>query len=500
MKGKGSRITVTVLSILMIVAFALPAQSHAEGQSERVMIEFVPGQRALVESSLAKDGAEIHYVFDDLNVMAVTLPSQSITSIADNPNVVHVEPDVLRYPTDQVVPYGVDSVEARDVWDANRDGVIDPGAPTGAGRTVCIIDSGIAINHEDFAGINFVGGYPTGWDTDNYGHGTHVAGIVAAMNNSTGVLGVTPGDVSLYIVKVWGDNGEWVYSSTLIDAANRCRNAGAQIITMSLAGTSFSNYENTNFQNLYNQGVLLVAAAGNGGGTAYAYPASYDSVISVGAVDQNDVVASFSRRNDKVELTAPGVGVLSTWKDGGYAYMSGTSMAAPHVAAAAAVVWSSDPSKTNAEIRAALQQTALDLGTPGRDNAYGYGVVQAADAIDLLNPAPTAVKLTRFGAKAVRRGVRIEWETASEINNLGFNLYRAESLDGLRVQVNSSFIPSLAPGSPLGASYSLLDQNVQPNTTYYYWLEDVNLQGVTTLHGPVTVTTKAGASITPTQP
>jgi len=302
---------------------------------------------------------------------------------------------------------------------------------------------------------------------------------------------VTPGQVSLYIIKVWGDNGEWIYSSTLIDAANRCRDAGAQIISMSLAGTSFSNYENTMFQNLYNQGVLLVAAAGNGGGTAYAYPAAYASVISVGAVDQNNIVASFSRQNDDVELTAPGVSVYSTWKNGGYVTMSGTSMAAPHVAAAAAVAWSSDPSKTNVEIRAALQQTALDLGAAGRDNAYGYGVVKTAGAIDFLNPAPTAVELTRFEAKAVRRGVRIEWETASEINTLGFNLYRAESLDGPQVQINASLIPSQAPGSPVGASYTQLDQNVQAGTTYYYWLEDVNIEGIATLHGPVSVTTRA---------
>ena len=498
--GKISRVTGTVLSILVVVAFVLPAHSYAEGQSERVMVEFVPGQKAFVENALVAKGAEVHYVFDDLNVMAVTLPSKSIDSILNNPNVVHVEPDVLRFPTDQVVPYGVDSVEARDVWDADRNGVIDPGAPTGAGRTVCIIDSGIAIGHEDFAGVNVIGGYPAGWDTDNYGHGTHVAGIVAAMNNTMGVLGVTPGEVSLYLVKVWGDNGEWIYSSTLIDAANHCRDAGAQIINMSLAGTAYSGYENTNFQNLYNQGVLLVAAAGNGGGTAYAYPASYDSVISVGAVNQNNVVASFSRQNDKVEFTAPGVNIYSTWKDGGYVYMSGTSMAAPHVAAAAAVVWSSDPSKTNAEVRSALQQTALDLGAPGRDNAYGYGVVQAADAIGLLDPAPTAVELTRFDAKATRRGVRIEWETASEIDNLGFNLYRAESLDGPQVQINDSLIPSKVPGSPVGAVYSLLDQNVQPNTIYYYWLEDVNIQGIATRHGPVSVTTKAQASIAPSLP
>lgn len=496
---KISRITGTVLSILMAVAFALPAQTQAEELDQRVMVEFVPGQKALLQDALASKDAEIHYVFEQLNVMAVTLPSRAIDSLVDDPSVVRVEPDVLRYPTDQVVPYGVDSVEARDVWDVDRNGVIDPGAPTGAGRTVCIIDSGIAIGHEDFGGVS-VSGYNAGWDTDNYGHGTHVAGIVAAMNNTTGILGVTPGEVSLYIVKVWGDNGQWVYSSTLIDAATRCLNAGAQVVNMSLAGSSYSSYENAMFNYLYSQGLLLVAAAGNSGGTAYAYPASYDSVISVGAVDQNNVVASFSRKNDKVELVAPGVYIYSTWKDGGYAYMGGTSMAAPHVAAAAAVVWSSNPGKTNVEVRAALQQSAMDLGAAGRDNSYGYGLIKTHCAIQALNPAPTAVELTRFAAKPTRQGIRIDWETASELDNVGFNLYRSESPDGPHVQINASLIPSQAPGSPVGAAYSLLDQKVKPGTTYYYWLEDINTQGFATLHGPVSAATKVQPSLSRTNP
>jgi serine protease len=220
------------------------------------------------------------------------------------------------------------------VWDADRNGVIDDGAPTGAGRLVCVIDSGLKTSHEDFAGVNIVGGYPSGWNNDTCGHGTHVAGTIAAANNSLGVVGVTPGGVSLYIVKVFdGADCGWSYSSDLVAAANQCANAGANIISMSLGGTVKSKTEEKAFSNLYNQGILSVAAAGNDGNTRLSYPASYASVISVAAVDSDNVVADFSQQNSAVEISAPGVGVLSTvpWLSVSSVTVDGVAYEANHI-------------------------------------------------------------------------------------------------------------------------------------------------------------------------
>jgi serine protease len=203
-------------------------------------------------------------------------------------------------------------VQARDVWDSDRDGTVDAGAPTGAGRTVCVIDSGLFTEHQDLDGVNVLGGYPSNWYTDTCGHGTHVAGTIAAANNALGVVGVTPGAVNLYIVKVFGDNCAWTYSSTLADAANRCNAAGADVISMSLGGAKSSRLEQTTFNNLYTAGVLSIAAAGNEGTSAVSYPAGYSTVVSVAAIDQNKAWADFSQFNTDVELAAPGVGVLST--------------------------------------------------------------------------------------------------------------------------------------------------------------------------------------------
>jgi subtilisin family serine protease len=480
-------IVAVILGLVLLATLAVPSRAKPAEKVERVLVRFSPGQKASLKQALQQRGGWIHHEFDELNTIAVTLPANALSGIRNNPNVVVVEQDHLRYPAEQVVPYGVDSVQARDLWDVDRDGVVDPGAPTGAGITVCIIDSGLYADHPDFSGVEILGGDPRKtWDTDNCGHGTHVAGTVAAMNNTIGVVGVSPGEVSLYIVKVFNDSCTWEYVSTLIDAAYRCRDAGARVISMSFVGKYYSSVENDAFQSLYNEGVLNVAAAGNKQFPGYAYPASYDAVISVAAVDANNTVASFSEQNDRVELAAPGVSVYSTANNGDYTHKSGTSMAAPHVAAAAALVWSADPGKTNGNVRSALQSSALDLGPGGRDNAYGFGLVQAYDAYLDLSPQPTGVDLAGLEASADGAAIRVEWETVSEVDNLGFYVQRAESADGPWTRLNEGLILSqVPPGSPEGASYQFVDGSVSPGVTHYYRLADVDVYGLVTYHGPV---------------
>ncbi|MEJ5224105.1 MAG: S8 family serine peptidase [Anaerolineales bacterium] len=343
---------VRLFSVALVIALAFGlfgaprrAQTSPEGGKVRVMVQFAPGARGNVEKALNGLGAEFHYAFDELDTFVVSLPSAALDGISRNPNVVLVEEDAPRYPIgvtkspqalalpSQVVPYGIDMVQARDVWDANRDGVVDSGAPTGATRKICIIDSGY-FNHEDLpTGVSgYNGNLP--WNQDGSGHGTHVAGTIAAMNNALGVLGVTPGTVQLYIVRVFGDDGAWAYSSTLIDAAYKCRDAGANIISMSLGGSRSNTTEKNGFATLYNtNGILSIAAAGNAGTTAFSYPASYDSVVSVAAIDSNKAWATFSQYNSQVELAAPGVGVLSTvpYLDSTTLTVAGVTYSAGHI-------------------------------------------------------------------------------------------------------------------------------------------------------------------------
>jgi serine protease len=521
------RSVVLVLALLFLLGAALPAASAGE---VRVWVEYKPGAAGYVRGELQRAGAQFHYQFDQLQSFVVSVPENAINGMRRNPNIISIEVDPVRELVqnisgdaiitaesilpDQVVPYGIDMVQARDIWDANRNGKIDNRAPTGAGRTVCVIDTGLYTEHEDLQGVDVVGGYsqvdefPTLWNHDGNGHGTHVTGTITAVHNDIGVVGVTPGTVSIFFVKIFDDDGLWVtkkHASDLVEAAYLCADNDANVISMSLSGTNKSGKEERAFNDIYAMGILSVAAASNDGIEQYHYPASYDSVVSVAAIDSTYTVAEFSQYNDQVELAAPGVNVLSTlpfiaegyvlvdsveyeaigiefaatgtvsgpltyggrclktgdWansvvlcergdisfyekvmnvqnsggvaaviynnvpdifsgtlgagnssaiiavsisqEDGqflvgnklgcmavvgssltfpasGYEPWSGTSMATPHVAGVAALIWSWDPSLTNIQIREALQITAMDLGDPGRDVHYGYGLVQAYDA------------------------------------------------------------------------------------------------------------------------
>jgi subtilisin family serine protease len=317
---------VTALGASLALMFVAAATvSTAAAPPERVLIKFKEGGKAAVQAELRRANARTHYTFDNIGVIAASVPTQALKGLRSNPNVEFVEPDQIRRPTAQEIPYGIDMVQARDIWDANRDNQIDAGAPTGEGIKVCVIDSGLYANHEDFQGLRIDGGFPDGkWNHDNCGHGTHVAGTIAAANNNTGVVGVSPGKVSLFIVKVFGNdvqtNCVWTFSSLLIDAANRCHDAGAKVINMSLGGEA-SRSEELVFRSLEKRGVLSIAAAGNHGVPttpvdAYHYPASYDSVMQVAAIDANKALAGFSAKNDQTEIAAPGVNVLSTYSLG----------------------------------------------------------------------------------------------------------------------------------------------------------------------------------------
>ena len=289
----------------------------------RVWVQYDPANKSELMDVVGSAHGLVHHTFEDMDMIAVTLPSVVIDAIQDLPSVLYVELDQPRFPLAQTTPYGINSVQAPQAWAAGA---------TGAGITVCIIDSGIYTGHEDHQGTNIIGGYPAGWNTDLCGHGTHVAGTLNAQNNNVGVVGVSPGDISFYFVKVFGDDCVWSYSSDLADAANRCAAAGARIISMSLGGSS-SNPERIAFDNLNAAGILSIAAAGNAGNNQTSYPAGYNSVVSVAAIDSNNVVASFSQRNQDVELAAPGVAVLSTvpYLDDTSVTVSGTSYTGQHM-------------------------------------------------------------------------------------------------------------------------------------------------------------------------
>jgi subtilisin family serine protease len=366
--------------------------SAAPADTTRVIVAFKPGAKAAVKAAAAAANARETKEIFGMDAMAMEVPLTALKGLENNPNVEYVEEDAKRYPlalttpstgtpyaSGQTVPYGIKMVQADLLSDINV-----------GNRKVCIIDSGYDRAHEDLSGNLHTGDYDAGtgnWYTDENSHGTHVAGTIAAINNSgVGVVGVNANRrLKLHIVKVFGASG-WAYSSDLASAANKCRAAGANIISMSLGGPSGTTTESNAFATLAGANILNIAAAGNDGNTAISYPAGYSSVVSVGAIDEYKQWASFSQYNSKVELAGPGVQVYSTvpTAKGRYGYKSGTSMATPHVAAVAALVWSYYPTCSAAQIRSTLGKSAQDLGTAGRDTRYGFGLVQAKAARDRI--------------------------------------------------------------------------------------------------------------------
>ncbi len=453
-------------------------------------------------------GVEVRKELPFARAVSVAMNDKAKAALEKNPLVEYIEPDFPRRLMAQTQPYGIGMVQA----DQLNDSVASAAA---GGKKICVIDSGLDLPHEDMGSLN---GTVTGTNNSGTGnwyehggpHGTHVAGTIAALNNGLGVVGVIGSDPSMHIVKVFNESG-WGYSSSLVSAIQTCANAGADVVNMSLGGSGSSTTEANQMQSLYDNGVLLIAAAGNDGNPANttdakSYPASYDAVMSVAAIDSNKALADFSQKNDQVEIAAPGVDVYSAYPEGtgsvveltvgstgysvnamenqgsatgalynfglgtatdsgangkvcliqrgsisfhdkvkncqdsggvgaviynnaagsfggtlgttnqtnipavtasdtdgaamlnqigqtssinigpgNYGKMSGTSMASPHVAGVAALVWSHHPSCTAQQIRNVLNTTAEDLGSAGRDVQFGYGLVQAKAAVDYIS-------------------------------------------------------------------------------------------------------------------
>ncbi len=370
-----------VCSLWAVTATGAPASSAGAasslaGEGRHIVIFDAALDTAAREELVRGAGGTILKHLPLVQGAAVRLPGPAAErALAGRPGVVRVEPDLVvravgKTPPPQppqVLPWGVDRIDAELAW----------AGATGAGVKVAILDTGIDLTHPDLAD-NIAGGYnavnPRKAPKDGNGHGTHVAGIVAAANNSLGVVGVAPA-ASLYAVKVLADSG-FGWLSDIIEGIDWSIRNGMQVINMSLGTSSDSQTFHDAVTAAYNAGITLVAAAGNDGpaDNSVNYPARYPEVIAVAATDQSDNLASFSSRGPEVDLAAPGVSIYSTYKGSSYATLSGTSMAAPHVTGTAALVLQAHPGLGPEAVRSHLVSTAEQVaGSP-------YPLVDAQDA------------------------------------------------------------------------------------------------------------------------
>jgi len=368
--------------------------AYLDGNRTRLIVGAVnddPASLAELEKIAAKYDAEFVSnvsIGGQVKAVVVELSLASVTAFVEDIRTLdlasYVEPNMKvqaqLLPDDPYWTYqwGLQKIEADWAWNIT---VGDPSV------LVAVVDTGIDYYHPDLA-ANYV---PLGYDWvnmdsdpwDDHGHGTHCAGIIAAVsNNSVGIAGLA--QVRVMAEKVLDSSGGGTWDSMTNGIIN-ATDSGADIISMSLGGYGDSELVHEAVKYAYDAGVLVIAAAGNDNTNMKLYPAGYDEVIAVAATDQYDNKAGFSNWGDWIELAAPGVDIYSTvpW---GYESWSGTSMATPHVSGVAALVWSRYPSKTRDWVRLWLRYAADDLGDPGFDAYYGYGRVNARKAVEQTPP------------------------------------------------------------------------------------------------------------------
>lgn len=405
------RLLSSSVSVFLIAAFSIGTFGFAFAEVEdptiphRKIVVFKDGVSDMEKARIVANAraSKVKWLRND-NLLVVSADLAAEVRLAKNAKVARIEDDVVVEALDlaevsgskkpgtsipaQIMPWGIDRSDADQVWALGE---------AGNGARIGVIDTGISSTHPDLVG-NIKGGvsevsYTSYWNDDN-GHGTHVAGIVAATNNSIGVVGGAP-SADVYAIKVLNRNGSG-YLSDVVNGIDWAIANDMQVINLSLGADTDVQSLHDAIIRAYKAGIVVVAAAGNTGASV-SYPAAYPETIAVAATDVLDTAPYWSSQGPEVSLAAPGVSIYSTYKGTKYAYMSGTSMAAPHVTAATALVLhretdtafdesgacvSTHDTNCNSmwdpnEVKIKLQDTSVDLGAVGRDDVYGYGLVDA---------------------------------------------------------------------------------------------------------------------------
>lgn len=455
-----SSIKVTAIIALLMTAFAAPTVlgTHAESSKEilagnasiKVHLDYAMDEafvnQVIVDFTRSTDSESVMKFADrhDLRMLrfypkigeAVFETSGEdlntlMLRVAEDSSVKYVSPNGfyrINYIPDDPrwsSQWGPVKIQAPDAWNFTLGN---------SSLTVAIIDTGVDFTHEDLSGNMWrnsaedggsagVDDDSNGYIDDLYGwnfvnntkyvmddndrdfndnpaniyHGTHVSGIVGAViNNTLGIAGLA--QVKIMALKALARNGtgQWPWLASSIQYAYE---NGADIISMSLGGSWSPNSVRDQCQNAWDNGTLLVAASGNDGSSGIDYPGRYDTVISVGATNSSDARAGFSNYGNELELTAPGVNIWSCRRTPAPYYQSlqGTSQATPHVAGVAALMFSKYPSYTNMQVRLILRNSSVDLGDPGWDQYYGYGRVNAYQALLPQNNDNQAQEITTLG-------------------------------------------------------------------------------------------------------
>jgi thermitase len=451
-----------IVALLVVIGLMVPAMpilaSGSDGVQEyapdRILVAFKAEVTAAGRNAVQQRHGDNDYRdVPGVGVRVVKVPpgkvQERLAAYRGERDVQFAEPDYVARaigtpPNDynSTLQWGLTKIQAPQAWDVTT---------SNSGIKIAILDTGIDASHEDLAGkIVAVQNFTTsGTADDNYGHGTHVAGIAAATtNNEIGVAGAGY-NASLMNGKVLDDTGSGYYS-WIISGITWAVDNGARVINMSLGGSGGSTALKAAIDYAWAEGVVVVAAAGNSGSSAPSYPAYYSNCIAVAATDTNDVKASWSNYGSSwVDVAAPGVGIYSTLPDqanqmGGtkYGSLSGTSMATPFVAGQAALIWATSYNTSAASVRNRIETTADPI--PGTGTNWKYGRINEFKSVTAATPDFSLS--TAQTSRTVVQGSSTTYAVTITPAN-GFTSSVALSVSGLPTGASGAFAPKSATTS-----------------------------------------------------
>lgn len=387
---------VTIKAILSSLLFVFIASTtFAAGpfvKGELLVQPSAKSTKAKVDKAIKDNGGNVLEELPQIRVKRIRVPEKNFytvkAALAKNPNFDFVEENFIAQ--GMIVP---NDPGFASQWHHTK--IMSASAwEMGVGSTsipIAIIDSGVDPNHPDLIaklmpGFNFVANNSD--TSDTYGHGTAVAGsAAAASNNATGVAGVSWNSPIMPLAVL--DSNNLASYSRIANAIIYAVDHGAKVINLSLGGPNFSSTMDNAVNYAWNNGVLVFASAANYNTSAPYYPAACTNAVAVAATDSADNKASFSNYGDWITVTAPGVSILTTNNGGGYGSWSGTSFSSPITAGLAALIWSVNPQLTHQQVLDILKNTADDIGATGFDSVFGYGRINAYNAMmEVVNVTP----------------------------------------------------------------------------------------------------------------
>lgn len=376
-----------LLSLIIIVIVITTSIGFSLSDSqERYIVTLSEPINSHVMEVLRTNNANVLLKFDIINGFVIQSNPMGLKNALKSLNIKSIELDQVvsiigkpanpgkpikdDTPPTQTIEWGIDTINANDVWVSY----------TGNGVKIAVVDTGIDSSHDDLVvsgGVNIIRSSKS-YNDDN-GHGTHVAGIISALNNDIGVVGVAPSS-EIYAVKVLDRKGNGYLSNVILGIEWSVTN-DMDIINMSLGTNLYSQSLNDALDIANANGIITVAAAGNDA-SDIDYPGAYANTICVGAIDENLIIAYFSSFGEEMDVVAPGVNIYSTYKGNTYKSLSGTSMATPHIAGLAALYLQYNSLGTLDSFRLFLEESSTDLGTEGFDFYYGHGLPDAKFLIE----------------------------------------------------------------------------------------------------------------------